>query len=91
MPIVDLRPAKVDVRLPPSAPGLALLILAVPLLIWTGELAPLDCPRLDCASVLALAPDGATRVALTRAFPGRTVYTIHQQGDWLIAEREAGG
>ena len=58
---------------------------------YTVELAPLNCPRLDCASVFALAPDGATRVALTRAFPGRTVYTIHQQGDWLIAVREAGG
>ncbi len=60
---------------------------------WTYavDLAPLNCPRLDCESVFAFAPDIATTNALASAFPARKVYAIQRRGDHLIAVPQAGG
>lgn len=89
MPIVDLRPAKVDVRLPPWAAGLALLIAAVPLLIWTGELAlalfPVSVGVTAARTSVVIQIEGQNH-GMTAAQP-----LAGLRGDWLIAVREAGG
>ena len=42
-------------------------------------LGPLNCPRLDCATVFAYAPDENADMRLRAAFPGRSWYEVSDQ------------
>lgn len=56
---------------------------------YTVFLAPLNCPRLDCATIFAFAPDQATADALQTAYPNRRLFWLEQQGDQLTAMPDA--
>ena len=58
--------------------------------IYAVYLAPLNCPRLDCAAVFAYRPDDATTAGLRAAFPDRTWYTVHNRDGRLEIEPDLG-
>jgi len=54
--------------------------------LYAVYFAAMNCPKLDCPTVFALAPPDGPDATLLAAFPGRSWFTVRDQDGVLVAE-----